>query len=190
MASVFRGTIDFMNQLGVYDVILPFLLIFTIVFALLEKTRLFGTEEIQGVKYTKKNLNAMAAFVIGFFVIASSKLVEIITKISSNVVILLMGTVLFLLLYGSFQKETDEGTFLTGTWSTVFAVLVFAGLAAIFLDAIESNGQTWLQIAVGWISQFWDNTAVASVILIVVLVGIMLYIVNVSPAGKKKEEKT
>ena len=99
MASRFRSTLDFMNQLGVYDVILPFLLIFTIVFAILEKTRLFGTDEIQGVKFTKKNLNAMAAFVIAFFVIASSKMVEIVTKISSNMIILLLGVLLFLLLY-------------------------------------------------------------------------------------------
>lgn len=187
MASVFRGTIDFMNRLGIYDVILPFLLIFTIVFAILEKTRLFGTEEIQGVKYTKKNLNAMAAFVIAFFVIASSQLVEVVTKVSSNMVILLMGTVLFLMLYGSFQEETETGVFLTGAWNTVFAVLIFLGLGVIFLDAIKVNDKTWLQMMMNWLSQFWTNAAVASVVLIAIVVGIMFYIVGSTPGKKEKK---
>ena len=57
MVSTFRGVLEFFQDLGVYDVILPFLLIFTIVFAILEKARVFGTEEIDGTKYTKKNHN-------------------------------------------------------------------------------------------------------------------------------------
>ena len=92
MVSTFRGALEFFEDIGIYDVILPFLLIFTIVFAILEKTKVFGTEEIEGTKYTKKNLNAMASFVISFMVIASSQLVEIITKVSSHAIILLLET--------------------------------------------------------------------------------------------------
>ena len=90
MASAFREVIEFFQDIGLYDVVLPFLLVFTIVFAILEKTRVFGTEKIEGNEYTKKNLNAVTAFVIAFFVVASSKLVEIITTVSSYTVILLM----------------------------------------------------------------------------------------------------
>nr|MBC8443979.1 hypothetical protein [Candidatus Woesearchaeota archaeon] len=104
MVSTFRGVLEFFQDLGVYDVILPFLLIFTIVFAILEKAKVFGTEEIDGTKYTKKNLNAMASFVISFLVIASSQLVEIITTVSSQMVILLLLSIFFLILIGSFYK--------------------------------------------------------------------------------------
>ena len=44
MASTFREVLLFFEQIGIYDVVLPFLLVFTIVFAILEKTKLFGTE--------------------------------------------------------------------------------------------------------------------------------------------------
>ena len=54
--SLFRGVLSFFNDIGIYDVILPFLLIFTIVFAILEKTKVLGVEEIEGKKYTKKSL--------------------------------------------------------------------------------------------------------------------------------------
>jgi len=50
MASPFRNTLDFFDNIGIFDVVLPFLLVFTIVFALLERTKVFGVEEIEGKK--------------------------------------------------------------------------------------------------------------------------------------------
>src|SRR3989344_8286450 len=112
--SVFRSSIDFFGKIGIYDVILPFLLVFTIVFAILEKTAIFGREKPkEGTEeITRKNLNAMAAFVMAFFVVASSRLVGIVTEVSANAVILLMASVLFLILVGSFHQEKKEGFFL------------------------------------------------------------------------------
>jgi len=176
--SVFRGTIQFFDKLGVYDVILPFLLVFTIVFAILEKTKVLGTEEVEGKKFTKKNLNAMAAFVIAFLVIASSKLVQIITDVSSQMVVLLMLSILFLLLIGSFYRE-GEGVFLEGGWKIAFMFIMFIGIVLIFLNALTNeDGDTYLEIAVDWINDIWDSNAVASIILIVVIILFMVYIVR------------
>ena len=96
--TVFRGVIEFFGELGIYDVVLPFLLVFTIVFAILEKTRVLGTEEINGKKYSKKNLNAIASFVIAFLVVASTKLVAVINQALANIVLLLLLVVFFLVL--------------------------------------------------------------------------------------------
>ena len=137
MASQFREIIDFFASIGVFEVVLPFLLVFTVVFALLERTKVFGVEKIDGKDYTKKNLNSAAAFVIAFLVVASSKLVEIITKVSSQFVVLLFLIVLFLLLVGSFFKEEPNGVFLEGGWKATFMFIVFVGLAFIFLDAMD-----------------------------------------------------
>ena len=79
--SAFRGMIGFLNKLGVYDVILPFLLVFTIVFAILEKTKILGIDKIDGKELGKKNINAMVAFVIAFLVIASTRLVAVINQV-------------------------------------------------------------------------------------------------------------
>ena len=68
MASGFRNIIDFFDKLGLFDVVLPFLLAFAIVFAIFEKTKVLGTDVIEGQVYTKKNLNAIVAFSIAFFV--------------------------------------------------------------------------------------------------------------------------
>ena len=108
--TVLGGVLDFFKQLGIYDVVLPFILVFTIMFAILERTMIFGTEGEK--KHTKKNLNAMVSFVVAFLVVASSKLVEAITKVSSEIIVLLLLVVFFLMLVGRFytSKEISENS--------------------------------------------------------------------------------
>ena len=55
MASNFREAILFLDKLGVYDVVLPFLLVFTTLYAILEKSKIFGTEILRLLKRSKKN---------------------------------------------------------------------------------------------------------------------------------------
>ena len=63
MVSPFREVIQFFDGIGLFDVVLPFLLVFTIVFAIFEKTKVLGTEEIEGHKYTKgRNLRNHKAY--------------------------------------------------------------------------------------------------------------------------------
>ena len=172
MVSAFREVIVFFTDIGLFDVVLPFLLVFTIVFAILEKTKVFGTETIDGKKYPKKNLNATAAFVIGFFVVASAELVEVITTVSSFAVILLMLSVLFLLLVGSFMKE-GEGTFLSGNWNYFFMLLMFVGIVLIFVFAL------------GWWDQLFDflkfgkgGDSVGAIVLLVIIFLFIWYVVK------------
>lgn len=191
MVSTFRGAIEFFDKIGIYDVILPFLLVFTIVFAILEKTKVFGTEEIDGKKLTKKNLNSITAFVIAFLVVASSKLVETITQVSSQVVILLLLSVLFLLLVGSFYSEKDLPVFLGGNWKYLFMIIMFVGILGIFLNAIKNeDGTSWLDWGWDRVVNHFDSTAVASIILVIVIILFMYFIVrNPSPTKKEEEKK-
>jgi len=177
MATPFREVIVFFDSIGLFDVVLPFLLVFTIVFAILEKTKVLGTDEIEGRKYTKKNLNAIASFVIAFLVIASSELVGIITTVSSNAVIVLFLSVLFLILVGSFYKE-GEPIFLEGGWKVVFMIISFLAIVGIFLNAIKtSDGRTWLQRLGDFTSSGSDQLA-GSLVLLAIVVIFMVYAVR------------
>ena len=180
MATQFREIISFFDNIGIFDVVLPFLLVFTIVFALLERTKVFGVEEIEGKKYTKKNLNSVAAFVIAFLVVASSRLVEIITAVSSNFVVLLFLVVLFLLLVGSFFQEKPEGVFLEGGWKTLFMVIVFIVLIFIFLDALNLLEDTF-----GFLSGTDRGEVVGSVFLLVLIVLFVAYVTKDRKIDKK-----
>ncbi len=187
--STFRNSLQFLDKIGVFDVVLPFLLVFTIIFALLEKTRVFGTEKVGGEEYTKKQLNSLVAFVVAFFVIASSRLVEVITKISANVIVLALASVFFLLLAGSFHQQKPEGYFLEGKFKGLFMIIMFLGLVFIFLNAIKTGEKTWLTHVFDWLRQFSDNVSVSSIVLVVVVVAIMYYIGAVGKSGSSEEAK-
>ncbi|MBW2981087.1 hypothetical protein KY360_06750 [Candidatus Woesearchaeota archaeon] len=182
--TAFRGILLFFDKIGVYDVVLPFLLVFAILFAILEKTKVLGIEKIEGKEYTKKNLNAMVAFVISFLVIASSRIVEIITTVSAQVVVLLMASVLFLLLVGSFFKEEGASVFLEGSWRVFFMLIMFIGILLIFMNALG-----WLDDLWGWISRGTGGNAVGSIVLIVIVIFFMWFVVKTpeqKPAVKKE----
>lgn len=175
--TVLGNVLEFFERLGVYDIILPFILVFTIVFAILERTRILGAEDGE----SKKNLNAMVAFVIGFLVIASSQLVGTITQVSSQVVILLMLSVFFLLLVGTFRGEDElqHGVKLDRGWNILFSIIMFLGIVFIFLDAIKTEaGRSWLQVFIDWLGRFATDTAVASILLLIVVIGIVAFITH------------
>lgn len=190
--STFRAVIFFFDRIGIYDVILPFLLVFTILFAILEKTKVLGTEEIEGVKYTKKNLNAMVAFVVGFLVVASSTLVRIVNQTASHIVILLFLAIFFLLLVGSFMKEED-GVFLQGGWNVTFMIIMFVGIIVIFLNALNTEtGESWLSWLWRQITQNTNSNAVGSIILLIVVIIFMIFVTRDRRPHKEKsteEEK-
>ena len=49
VTTLFGGAIEFLQEIGFYDVVLPFLLVFTVFFGVLEKTKIFGTEDKEGL---------------------------------------------------------------------------------------------------------------------------------------------
>ena len=134
MASALSQVIVFFDRIGIFDVVLPFLLVFTIVFAILERSGILGKEKDGS---SKKNLNAITAFVIGFLVVASSRLVGILTRVSSQVVVLIMLSVLFMMLVGVVSREGEPGKGgLEGGWLKAFIWINFIVLIFIFLANI------------------------------------------------------
>jgi hypothetical protein len=191
MASNFRETLMLFERLGVYDVILPLLLVFTIVFAILEKTMVLGYEKIGDKKYSRKNLNSMIAFVSALLVVGSTKLVSMINETVSNTVLLLLMSVLFLILVGSFQKQTEEGVFLEGQWKNLFMVIMFVGIVLIFLNSFKlASGESVLMsiftgIGKGMTSGGTLNgDVVTTVVMFAVMIGAILFVTS---SGKKKE---
>ncbi|MCB9358394.1 hypothetical protein H6503_00525 [Candidatus Woesearchaeota archaeon] len=186
--STFRSTLIFFDKLGIYDVILPFLLVFTIVFAILEKTKVLGTEVIEGQKLTKKNLNAMTAFVIAFLSVASSRMVAIINQTAAHIVLLLLVSVFFLMLVGSFMKEGDKPVYLEGKWQILFMIIMFIGIVVIFMNAITYEGRSWLQIVFDWLGNFNNSNAVSSIVLVIVLIGFMYFVIRGADQGNDNKK--
>jgi hypothetical protein len=192
--TVFGDSINFLVKLGIYDIVLPFLLVFVLVFALLEKTKVLGTESLKDDKgekaeYTKKSLNAMVAFITGFFVVASTQLVAVINTSLSQIFLLLLIVVCFLLVWGSFHQQTKEGFFLDPkNKSQKFYYKILMGAVFVSIIAIFFNALGWLEAIYGFLKNNWNTDYVAAVIFIAVIVGFMAWITSDSSKSDDKKE--
>ena len=90
--------ITFLVSIGLYDVVLPFILVWTVMFALLQQTKVLGTEN----GHPRAPLNAMAATVIAFIALASLQTLDLLNTLSVisgvGVVIVLVILMVFSLL--------------------------------------------------------------------------------------------
>lgn len=83
-------SIRYLQDLGVYEYILPFLLVFAIIFAILEKVGIFGADKTQ--------INAVVAVVMGLLLIAEQSLVNILNMFLPNVAMVIVVILMFLLI--------------------------------------------------------------------------------------------
>ncbi|MDD5133221.1 MAG: hypothetical protein PHD81_02125 [Candidatus Nanoarchaeia archaeon] len=191
-SSPLAGAIEFFQSFGLFDILLPFLLVFTIVFAILEKTMILGAED----KKPKKNLDSMVSFVIALLVIASNKVVTAMTKALPNIILLVIVSISFLLMIGVFAT-TDEFDLKKKhkTFYYIFTVGMFVGVIIIFMASISSqsvyctSGQecSWLEISYNYVMNHWGGSAVSSIVLLAVIIGAILYVTGFKT--NKKEEK-
>jgi len=188
--SPFTTGIQFLDRLGVYEVLLPFLLIFTLVFAILEKTKIFGTEDVGGHPMAKKNLNSMFAFVTAFLVVASTNLVRAVNEAVANMTILLLLGFSFLLLVGVFHTGDKEFE-LNKNYKNIFMVLMFVGILLIFLHALKTKeGTPWLYFGWHFVVNNLDTGAMGALILTILVVLLMGFITaNPNKSASSGDEK-
>ncbi|MDD9953751.1 MAG: hypothetical protein OXR66_05435 [Candidatus Woesearchaeota archaeon] len=183
--SVFREALVFFDQIGLYDVVLPFLLVFTLVFGVLEKSKIFGTEKSADDKTRpRKNLNAMVAFITGFFVVASAQLVELINVLVARVALILVILICLMMLLASFHKQQDDHGFEIKGKAWLSAVVVIA-VILIFLDGVG-----WLGFAWNYAISYWDSTFMGILLLLIIIIAFIMFITKDASGGKKNGNGT
>ncbi|MGM5479938.1 MAG: hypothetical protein ACQESC_00590 [Nanobdellota archaeon] len=181
--TVLGNAIDFLASIGIYDIILPFLLVFTLLFAFLEKTRILGVEIVTDKSgeehtFTRKNLNSIVAFTAAFFVIASSQLVRIISEVLANTIILIVAGVSFMLAAGVIHTGNEEMK-LTGKWEKGYKIFSLVGIGLILLNALG-----WLDKIYQFLITHWDSNYF-SIIIFVGLFGWFMYWITSSNSKVK-----
>ncbi|MFT4313319.1 MAG: hypothetical protein ACMXYA_02840 [Candidatus Woesearchaeota archaeon] len=191
MTSVFANAIQFLDTIGLYDVILPFILSFVIMYAILEKTKILGTFTVDKVEYTKQNLNSMVAFCAAFFVIASSSLVSIINEAVGKIVILVMLSIFYLLLIGTFYSKGEEVFLEKGPWRTGFMIATLIGIILIFASSIPTGtgDQTWLDWVYDQVVNNATSPVVSSIILVIIVLVVMFFVVSEPKSSKNGGSK-
>jgi len=179
--TVLGDAVELLQDFGFFDVILPFLLVFTIVFGILEKTKIFGIEKIGDREYSRKNVNAMVAFVFGFFVIAAKEIVAAFQESIPIVSLVLVAVVSFLMLVGSFVSGEKEFSFLTlfEGWKAPVAGVFVIAIVAIFFHSFG-----WLEPIYEYINGKGKDFFIINVFL--GIVGGVIYFVFNTGQGEAK----
>jgi hypothetical protein len=179
MVSTLSTALDFFRDFGLFDVLLPFLLVFTVVFAVLQKSNILGEDQ--------NNLDAIVAFVVGLLFVAASKAVSIINEALPQVMILVVVGLGFLLMLGIFAKP--GGTVfddLGKNTRLVIQIVMAVAVVLIFLGVIKlDNGQSWLSYGWNYLIYFWDSAVIGSIVIFLVVIGVIFFVVK----GGKSEER-
>lgn len=184
MPSTLANALSFFRDFGVFDVILPFLLVFTVVYAILQKTELLGKD--------KSNLDAMVAFVIGLLVVAATKVVGIINEALPQVMLLVVVSLSFLLMLGIFARPDKTFFDSIGTKFMNGIMIIFSiAVVLIFLGVIEnSRGESWLEYGWNFMIDNWNGAILGSIVLFIIFIGAIFYVVSGGDKeGKKKKEE-
>jgi len=170
--------IEFFRRFGVFDVILPFLLVFAVVFAILQKSEILGKGQ--------KNLDATVAFVVALLVVAATKIVGVINSALPVVILLVIVSLSFLLLIGMFVEPGKVFESLQGNWAKFLMILLFIAVLLIFLGNIRlESGESWLEYALSYVAAYWSGAVVGSIVLVIIFIAAIVWIT----VGGKKGDK-
>lgn len=114
------------------DIILPFLLVFVVIFAILDKSKLLGDD--------KRQINAIIGLLVGLMLVAFSGPRGVIVKLVPFLAVSAVILLIFMLLYG-FVSGTKEGDVLSNGLKITLGIIVGIGVV----------------VAVLWATGVWDN---------------------------------
>ncbi|PIN77232.1 hypothetical protein COV15_02705 [Candidatus Woesearchaeota archaeon CG10_big_fil_rev_8_21_14_0_10_34_12] len=150
-------------QMGVFAYLLPFLIIFAVIYGVLQATKIFGDEKAKGI-------NMIIAFAIGLlslqFDFVPSFFQEIFPRAGVGIAVLLIALVLAGLFADWTQRWVLNSFFLVGT--VIAAVVILSSL----------KSYTW------WGSGWWQQYG--SVILLLIILGAGVAVIV---SSKKENEK-
>ncbi len=143
------------------ETILPFLLMFTVVFAILQKTKIFG----EG----KKQIDAIVSLVIALLFISFGRATDIVVEMIPILGIALMVILIFMILIGSMYKE---GEFKVHKYLMI-GIGIAIGVLVLGTALVLTGG---LDFIIGFI--YGDNTGLLiNGILVVVIIGAIAAVV-------------
>lgn len=162
MASIFESSVF-------VEMVLPFLLVFVLVFAILQKSEILGKGKAQ--------IDALIALVIGLIVIIFERPRNIIVEMMPWLAVALVVILIFLLIFGFVGGKTG------GNWMKV-AFGILGGLFVIGLVIYVTGLNTILSSWFNDSSSIWSN-----VILIVIIGGVLaLAIATGKKAGSSSKD--
>ncbi len=138
MATMLGGAVEVMKKVGIFDVFLPFILLFAVIYGILERIKLFGTDK------KASNINSVIAFAISFIAISSGWLVPSLQKFLPYVglgsVIILVFMLFLPIFLGGYESAIKS------TWFKVSGVALGGAVMAYSLLSIADINLREIQV--------------------------------------------
>lgn len=166
-----QGALYYLESIGLTDVILPFILIFTVVFAILQKAKIFGSES--------KKYNIVFALVVSLLVVIphvtgryppGADVVDIINQAIPGVSVLIIAVIMFLVLAGIFFEPKGGG------WVSALVLLLSIGA----VTWIFGKAAGWWQNAPFWL----NDPDIQALVVIILVFGIIIWFITSEPSEK------
>ncbi|MDA3855654.1 MAG: hypothetical protein PF569_05310 [Candidatus Woesearchaeota archaeon] len=190
----FRAIIDNLKDMHFYDVILPFLLVYVIVFAILEKSKIFSVKEGDNEKSHVKSVNSVISLVFGLFVVASLQTVIYLENLIVNISVFLVFILVVLIALGFIfgedymnhflYKDKDKTQLRTGlVWAIAAVVLIVSIFALVYATGMEDSITDFFDDLGDFDSDsFWT-------FVIVIAIGAVLYWISKDSGSSHPVEK-
>jgi hypothetical protein len=180
MKMVFEGLINIFMQWDIIEFLVPFILVFTIVFAVLQKTKILGDG--------RKNYNVILALVMGLAVVVphftgmytSFDPVYVINSSLPQVSILLVAIIMVLLIIGVFGNELSfAGTSIAG-WVVIAAIL--------FVTLIFGSSVGWFYLP-SWLAFLSINPELQALVVMILIFAVIIWFITKEPKKDKGDER-
>ncbi len=185
-AVSFVGAIQLLKNLGLFDVILPVLLVYAVTFGILQRAKLFHKDK-EG-KEAYKELNASIALVIALLFVGAANLTGIIQSFMPFVGLISVLIVTFLMLIGMVAGEDMTSFFKGKNQALQGAIILITAIAFIFTFGIAAG---WWNIttATGLIMSqngIFTTQNLSAVIFLILIGLVILWITKGASSGSEK----
>lgn len=154
MVSQIQDVFAQLQDIGLYDFLLPFLLVFTIVFAILEKTYLFGKVGNE----SKRNINAVVALILGLIIVNQFEIIQSLNTFLPKISFFIVISLMVLILFGLFGANVEQGLggFLLAGAAIISLIATYWALG----PSLDFRVPYWVQ----------DNATTIIVLLIILII--------------------
>ena len=172
MADFSYGGQTILSHPIVVETILPFFLFFTIVFAVLQKSKILGDG--------KKQIDAIVGLVVGLLVIAFGKATGIILLLVPFLAVSLVIILVLLIMVGSVWKMEDTDKH----YKALKQIILWLSFAAVAVAVVYITG--FWQTLTDWFFTGGDSTLFINIIFGAIIIGAIILVLSTS----KSEESS
>ena len=165
MVSPLRQVIDWLDQAGFYEVILPWAFIFAITYGFLHTTKIFGVENGK----PKTNINLGVALALSILFLAAKTLVMGLNLFLRNLIVLIIILLGVAMIFGFLRIPVKS------LWARWFALILFVGLVIVTFDLL------------GYIREFFNFLKTPIAFTFYVILFVLFSTLKLYKKVKKKE---